>query len=72
MYDSTFRYTNEWLRDRPTSYLKDLAEGARKKMLELRSISVYRKGLTPNVSPHLMKKIKKDVARLLTIIRERE
>ena len=59
------------LREMPLEQLEELLESTRKKFFEMRTIKNIRKGTTIE-KPHFFKKYKKDIARILTVIKERK
>ncbi|KKL88011.1 hypothetical protein LCGC14_1928990 [marine sediment metagenome] len=70
-YDITTKYTAEFLRD--LTYLEQncLLSEARRFLFELRHQDAPFKGLPGPVPNGLWKKVKKDIARILTIMNER-
>ncbi len=72
-YDKSFKYYAEKLRELPESFLKGLLQSAGLALSQLEhqgAIGKVKKlGIMP--CPHLFSKIKKDIARIKTILNER-
>jgi len=67
-YDSTLKYTPEFLRGMTADQLELFLLAARRAGLELRA----QNQLSGAVPPDIRKKIGRDIARILTIINERK
>ena len=65
------KLTTEYLRDRSVEELRKKEKEIRKKLFEIREQETCRKGLHIG-KPHIVKSAKRDIARVLTIIREKE
>ena len=64
------KLTIEYLRDRSVEELRSKEGELRKKLFEIREQEICRKGLHVQ-KPHIIKSAKKDIARILTVIREK-
>jgi len=70
-YDITIKYTPEYLRELSYEELNGFLTQMHQKLFELNQKS-FRIGRTKDIpEPHLFKKVKKDIARILTISKER-
>ncbi len=70
-YDITLKYKPEFLRERTLLELNCLLSEARKASFELRHQDAPFRGIPGPVPNGLWGKVKKDIARILTIINER-
>jgi ribosomal protein L29 len=70
-YDPTIKYTAEYLRGMQTAALNDFIEDAKRTQHELRVQSAPFRKVPGPVPPDVWKKIRRDIARALTIINER-
>lgn len=66
MYDVTNKYTAEFLRGMLPDDVLLLLQAAQKLLFELKSETSF----CPPEKPHLFGKIKKDIARIKTVMRE--
>lgn len=69
-YDITLKYTAELLRDITDEDLHVLLQQACHHQFELREQSSCGGRVRVALKPHLFKKVKKDIARIKTILRE--
>ena len=69
-YDITLKYTPELLRGLPDDELKAFLQQAQHRALGLREQSSMGGRVKVVPKPHLFKKVKKDIARIKTILRE--
>lgn len=70
-YDLSLQYTPEFLRGVPLEELRDLLTDVQKRHYELRVQTSLHGRVKYVKRPHWFKKIKKDIARIKTIIREK-
>ena len=68
---SEVKLTTEYLRDRSVEELRSKEQELRKKIFEIKEQETCRKGLHVQ-KPHIIKSAKKDIARILTILKEKE
>ena len=70
-YDITLKYTSQFLREMTWEALKTLLAQAQQRFYELRQQCSPHGRVKLVPQPHLWKKIKKDIARIKTILVER-
>ena len=69
-YDITLKYTPEFLRGMIPDGLNELLDQAQQRHLELREQCSPHGRVKYVPKPHLFKKVKKDIARIKTILKE--
>lgn len=69
-YDITFKYSPEFLRGIPTELLGKLLNQAQQRFFELRAQTSPHGRVKFVTKPHLFGKVKKDIARIKTLIAE--
>lgn len=71
-YEITTKYTAKYLRELSPSSLESLLEGTQQKQFELREQCVYtgRRKTPTNIKQHYFRKVKRDIARIKTILAE--
>jgi len=72
IYDIKLKYTLEFLRDMTPEALSEMIEGAQLSHLYLRQISAEGVHSKHTQHPHLFKKVKRDIARLKTLFKEKQ
>ena len=70
-YDITLKYTPELLRGYSRLELENFQRQARKKLFELKEQSSMGGRVKVVPKPHLLKKVKADIARIKTILAEK-
>ena len=69
-YDSTLKYTSEFLRGFGRVEKQELLKQAKQHLLELREQSSCGGRVRVASKPHLFKKVRRDIARIVTILKE--